>query len=124
MPILLLVLQILAAIAPMVAKVLSAMNESQSGGIKDYDKLIALALDQVKNVAVLDFPGDSKAERDFKKFAEAAAATATAAQAVGMVVKDREIHKAVQDAYVLWRQMTADNSATLEIPEPTGEPVA
>jgi hypothetical protein len=104
MPIIAIILQLLSIIAPMVAKIVAAVNESQQGGLKQYDKLAAIALDQVKAAAAADWPGDTEGEKNTRKFLSAVAATADAARAIGMVVKDHQVNQAVSDAVTVWKQ--------------------
>ena len=123
MQIILFVLQLLATIAPWVAKAINAIHESQQGGLKSYDRLMGIAYGMVDHVSRLDFPGESDEERNLKKFLEAVKSTATAAQAIGMVVKDHQVMKAVQDAYVVWRQVR-DQEASLASPGASPVPVS
>lgn len=113
MNILAIVCQILSLLAPMIAKVIAAWNESMQGGVKNYDKLLAVALDQVKAVADADWPGESQTEKNLKKFTQAVVQTADAARAIGIAVQDSQVHSAVENAYVLYKQMRAENSTDL-----------
>ena len=120
MQIILFVLQLLATIAPWVAKTINAIHESQAGGLRTYDRLIEIAYGMVDNVSRLDFPGESEDERNVKKFLEAVKSTTTAAQAVGIAVKDHQVMKAVQDAFVVWKQLRVSSALPVaqQVPAP------
>ena len=113
MQIILFVPQLLATIVPWVAKTISAIHESQAGGLRTYDRLIEIAYGMVDNVSRIEFPGESDEEKNLKKFLEAVKATATAAQAVGIAAKDHQVMKAVQDAFVVWKQLAAPHPAAM-----------
>lgn len=104
MQIFMLVLQLLNMIAPLVAQVLAAINESKSGGIKSFDELLKVALIQVRAVEGTDFPGDTQHEKDIKKYLWAVDKTLETAIAMSMVVQTSEVMKAVQDAYMIHKQ--------------------
>lgn len=110
MQIILFVLQLLATIAPWVAKTINAIHESQAGGLRTYDRLVEIAYGMVDNVSKLNFPGESEEERNIKTFLEAVKATATAASAIGIAAKDHQVMKAVQDAFVVWKQLRSSET--------------
>ncbi len=122
MQIFLIVIQLLQVLAPAIARVLAAINESQGGGIKEYDRLVAIAMEQVKIVAaganaVGAMPGgaDSGWERNLRLYAQAIYLTIDAAQAAGIAVKDHQVSQAVSDAYTAWKMTSAKPSE----PQPT-----
>ena len=110
MQIILFVLQLLASIAPWVAKALNAIHESQAGGLRTYDRLVEIAYGMVDNVSRLDFPGENQDEKNIKKYLEAVKSTAMAAEAIGIAVKDHQVMKAVQDAFVVWKQIRTSDA--------------
>lgn len=118
MPIFMMVIQILSWLAPAIAKVMDAINGSMSGGIKGYDQLVQIALEQVKIVAReadvigASQPGgpDSGWERNLRLYANAIYKTADAAEMAGIVFKDHQLGQAVADAVTAWKMESSPNS--------------
>jgi hypothetical protein len=117
MQILVAVLTLLQLIAPFVARVLAAINESKQGGIKEYDKLLALAYKAVQEVAdaadaIGAMPGGKDAgwDRHLRLYAAAVYKTIDAAQLAGIAYKDHQVSQAVSDAYTAWKMATAKAS--------------
>lgn len=98
------VVQILSTLVPFVAKWLAAVNEAQAGGVREYERLLELAVEQVGHAAEQDWPGESEAEKNTRKLLYAIKATGDAARSVGVVVKDHQLHQAVVDAVTVWKQ--------------------
>lgn len=105
------IVNLLLAILPSIAKMIESVDEVQAGGIESYDKLLGIAYEQVQHVAKIDWPGDTDAEQNMKRYLEAAAATAAAASAVGLAVRDSTVKKAVNDAVVMWKAAVAKGEA-------------
>lgn len=123
MQIFLLVIQILSALAPAVAKMLAAINESNSGGVKGYDRLLVYAGQAVKLVAASSdavgaMPGgtDSGWDRNIRLYAQAIYKTIDLAKAAGETYKDHQISQAVGDAFTSWKMATASNSEAVLVP--------
>lgn len=127
MQIFLMVIQLLSYLAPAVAKVLASINESKDGGIKGYDKLVGIALDQVKAVALeagtpSTMPGGDETgwEKNMRLYMSAVYKTADAAKQAGETVKDHQVMQAVSDAYTAWKMTAKENSGMEPISLPPG----
>jgi hypothetical protein len=119
MQIFVLVLTLLNALVPAVARVLAAINESQQGGIKSYDRLLQIAGDAVKQVAAQaatpsTMPGgeETKWDRNIRLYAQAIYLTIDAAERAGLAVKDHQVSQAVNDAYTAFKMAASRNSET------------
>lgn len=116
MQIFLWVIQLLSMIAPAVAKVLVAINESKEGGIKEYDRLVAVALEQVKLVAAMPPPStlpggpETDWQRNIRLFQTAVYKTIDAAEKARITFKDHQITQAVSDAYTAWKMASKQHS--------------
>lgn len=98
------VIQLLSLIAPMMSRVLAAKNESQAGGIRDYDRLLTIASQELDHIAATDLvPGEHAWENQAQILAKLASTTFRAAQAAGMLVKDHQIWDAATDALTAWK---------------------
>lgn len=105
------IVNLLLAILPSVAKMIEAKDEVQTGGVEAYDKILQLAYEQVQHVSKIDWPGVSDTERNVKRYLEAAAATASAARAIGLAVRDSTVNAAVNDAVLMWKAAVAKGEA-------------
>lgn len=117
MQLFMIVITILQTLVPMVAQVLTAINESKSGGIKEYDRLLTLAKQACAEVAagadaIGAMPGgkDSGWDRNLRLYAQAIYLTIDAAEKAGIVYKDHQISQAVSEAYTAWK-MTASRAS-------------
>lgn len=117
MQIFLLVVQLLSTLVPAVAQMLAAINESKEGGLKEYDRLLVIAGQAVREVAatadaVGAMPGgpDSGWDRNLRLYAQAIYKTIDLAEVARISYKDHQVSQAVSDAYTAWKMATKKGS--------------